>query len=154
MKSPKRFPVPIESPTMMRTPTIITAMASKRGGPRALLQEDPGEQGRKHGGEGEDEDEVGGRGVVDAGDEGDRAEAVERGDRKAGRPGMSCGAFGVSERQTAQMTSAARKVMPVRSIRIDQASPSASRISGMSKVSARPPMAVMSRPLAWLVSDG
>ena len=60
---------------------------------------------------------------------------------------MSFGAFGVSARQTAQMTSAARKVVPVRSIRIDQGSPSASRISGMSTVSASPPIAVISRPL-------
>ena len=32
MKSPNRCPVPIESPTMMRTPTIMTAMVTSVAG--------------------------------------------------------------------------------------------------------------------------
>src|SRR5690606_15977282 len=57
-------------------------------------------------------------------------------------------AFGVMERHTVQMTSAARKVMPVRTIRIDHGSPPARRISGISTVNVMPPMAAISRPLA------
>nr|WP_244750005.1 hypothetical protein [Mesorhizobium sp. L-2-11] len=67
------------------------------------------------------------------------------------QPGMSCGAFRLSERHTAQMISAATRVVPVRSRRIVHAPPSASRISGMSMVSVSPPMAVMRRPFFMIV---
>ena len=60
---------------------------------------------------------------------------------------MRLGAFGLSARQIVQMTSAARKVVPVLSMMIGHGSPSARRISGMSTVSASPPIAVISSPL-------
>jgi hypothetical protein len=62
---------------------------------------------------------------------------------------MSGGALGDNARHTHQMINAATKVVPVRTISIDHGSPDASRINGMSVVSAMPPMAVSSNPLAW-----
>ena len=67
------------------------------------------------------------------------------------RPGTSFGADGEMRRQTIHMASAARNVVPVLSISTDHASPFASLSSGMSTVSARPPMPVMISPLAWSV---
>ena len=65
---------------------------------------------------------------------------------KPDQPGMSCGAFLLSLRQTVQTTSAAIKVVALRNIMMVHGLPSASRISGMSMVSVSPPMAVMRRP--------
>src|SRR5690606_15517762 len=60
--------------------------------------------------------------------------------------------FPLTARHASQIASAATKVVPERTIWIDHASPAASLISGMSTVRASPPIAVRSRPLAWLVS--
>jgi hypothetical protein len=51
-------------------------MAISVAGPGRSLEQ-PGKERREHGVEREDEDEVGGRGVVDGGDEGDRGSGVE-----------------------------------------------------------------------------
>ena len=79
-KSPIILPVPMPSNTMMRTPDDHHRHGDQRHRPRPLLQEYPRQQRGEHGGEGEDEHQIGRRRVVDGGDEGDRAEAVEHRD--------------------------------------------------------------------------
>ncbi len=112
IRSPNRLPVPTESQTMISMPRTITAMAAMRRGPRPLAEEEPGEKCGEHRVEGEDEDEIRRRGVVDGCDEEDRTDPVERGDDEALAAGNEFWREGVASRQTAQMTSAATKVTP------------------------------------------
>ena len=64
-KSPTMLPVPMPSNTMIRTPTIITAMVTSVTGRGRSSRNIQDSRAANIGGEGEDEDEVGGRGVVD-----------------------------------------------------------------------------------------
>jgi hypothetical protein len=69
---------------MIRTPKIIAAIASSVAGAAARLRKIHDSSAANIGVEGEDEDEVGGRRVVDRRDEGDRAQPVERATASAG----------------------------------------------------------------------
>ena len=59
----------------------------QRGVGRALLEEDPGEDGGEHRGEGDDEDDVGCRGIEDGQQEGEGTEAVEQACQEPGLAG-------------------------------------------------------------------